>query len=74
MINNIYKGVLFRINDIHTIYFLLIDDRPKYNHLRVYALRILEKWMINGIYKVVSFCLFKLNFFKIKMSLIVIIP
>lgn len=42
MINNIYKGVLFRINDIHT-------DRPKYNHLRVYALRcILEKWMING--------------------------
>lgn len=52
MINNIYKGVLFRINDIHTIYFL--DDRPKYNHLRVFALRcILEKWMINGIYKVV---------------------
>lgn len=62
MINNIYKEVLFRINDIHTIYFL--DDRRKYNHLRVYALRcILEKWMINGIYKVVLFRLFKLHFF-----------
>lgn len=73
MINNIYKGVLFRIDDIHTIYFL--DDRPKYNHLRVYALRcILEKWMINGIYKVVLFRLFKLHFFKIKKSLIVINP
>lgn len=44
MINNIYKGVLFCINDIYIIYFL--DDRFKYNYLRVYVFRcILEKWM-----------------------------
>lgn len=62
MINNIYKGVLFCINDIYIIYFL--DDRFKYNYLRVYVFRcILEKWMINGIYKVVLFCLIKFYFF-----------